>query len=104
MRLEFHPEAELELIAAAVHYEEQVLGLGQRFEAEIHHATHLLLAQPNIGVPVDSNLRKFILIRFPFALYYSVTLMCCALRRLHSNAAVQAIGSQESSLSVSDGC
>lgn len=73
MRLEFHPEAELELIAAAVRYEEQVLGLGQRFEAEVHHSTQLLLAQPEIGVPVDSNLRKFILIRFPFVLYYSVT-------------------------------
>lgn len=73
MRLEFHPEAELELIAAAVHYEEQVSGLGQRFEAEIRHATHLLVDQPEIGVSVESNLRKFILIRFPFALYYSVT-------------------------------
>jgi hypothetical protein len=28
MRLEFHPEAELELIEAAVHYEVQVPGLG----------------------------------------------------------------------------
>lgn len=73
MRLEFHPEAELELIAAAVHYEEQVPGLGQRFEAEMHHATHRLLDQPEIGLPIDPDLRKFILTRFPFTLYYSVT-------------------------------
>lgn len=29
MKLEFHPEAELELIEAAVHYELQVPGLGE---------------------------------------------------------------------------
>jgi plasmid stabilization system protein ParE len=73
MRLEFHPEAELELIEAAVYYETQVLGLGGRFESEIRRATDLLLDQPGIGLPADPNLRKFILTRFPFTLYYSVT-------------------------------
>ena len=34
MRLEFHPEAELELIEAAVYYDNQVPGLGERFELE----------------------------------------------------------------------
>lgn len=72
MRLEFHPEAELELIEAAVYYERQVVGLGERFEAEIRRATDLLLAQPEIGIPADQNLRKFILTRFPFTLYYAV--------------------------------
>ena len=65
MRLEFHPEAELELIEAAVHYELQVPGLGRRLEAEIRRATDLLLQQPEIGPPVDPDLRKFILARFP---------------------------------------
>ena len=73
MKLEFHPEAELEFIETAVHYERQVLGLGGRFEAEIRRATDLLLDQPNIGVPLNPDLRKFILTRFPFTLYYSFT-------------------------------
>jgi plasmid stabilization system protein ParE len=73
MRLEFHPDAELEFIEAAVHYERQVPGLGGRFEAEILRATDLLLDQPEIGLSADLNLRKFILTRFPFTLYYSVT-------------------------------
>ena len=73
MRLEFHPEAELELIESAVYYEKQVPGLGERFESEIRYATDLLLDQPEIGPLVDPNLRKFILTRFPFTLYYSVT-------------------------------
>ena len=72
MRLEFHPDAEVEFIEAAVFYERQVSGLGGRFETEIRRATDLLLDQPDIGVPVDRDLRKFILTRFPFTLFYSV--------------------------------
>jgi plasmid stabilization system protein ParE len=72
MRLEFHPEAELEFIEAAVHYERQVRGLGWRFEVEIRRATDLLLGQPQIGLSVEQDLRKFILNRFPFTLYYSL--------------------------------
>jgi len=73
MRLEFHPEAELELIESALYYDKQVPGLGERFESEIRYATDLLLDQPEIGPLVDPNLRKFILTRFPFTLYYSIT-------------------------------
>ena len=73
MRLEFHPEAELELIEAAVYYDKQAPGLGERFESEIRYATDLLLDQPEIGLLADPDLRKFILTRFPFTLYYSVT-------------------------------
>lgn len=73
MKLEFHPEAELELIEAAAYYEHQVPGLGERFEAEVRRATDLLLEQPEIGTPADPVLRTFVLNRFPFTLYYSVT-------------------------------
>jgi len=76
MRLEFHPEAELELIEAAVHYELQVPGLGERFETEVWRATDLLLEHPEIGRPADPKLRQFVLNRFPFTLYYS-----CDIRR-----------------------
>jgi len=41
MNLEFHPEAELELIEAADFYEREVPGLGERFEAEVRRATDL---------------------------------------------------------------
>ncbi len=73
MRLEFHPEAELELIEAALHYELEVPGLSERFESEIRRATDLLLEHPEMGRPVDPNLRQFVLPRFPFTLIYSVT-------------------------------
>jgi hypothetical protein len=35
MILEFHPEAELELIEASVYYEHAAPGLGERFEQEV---------------------------------------------------------------------
>jgi len=73
MRLEFHPEAEVELIEAAAHYELQVPGLGERFHAEMQRATEVLLEHPEIGSPADPHLRKFVLNRFPFTLYYSAT-------------------------------
>ena len=72
MKLEFHPQAELELIEEAAYYELKVPGLGERFEAEVRRATDLLLEHPEIGHPADPDLRKFVLNRFPFTLYYSV--------------------------------
>ena len=73
MKLEFHPEAELELIEAAAYYEEQVPALGWRFEAEVRNALELLLERPHLGAEADSVLRKFVLVRFPYTLFYSVT-------------------------------
>jgi plasmid stabilization system protein ParE len=64
MKLEFHPEAEMELIEAAAHYELQVLGLGERFESEVRRATDILLEHSDIGSPADPHLRRFILNRF----------------------------------------
>jgi plasmid stabilization system protein ParE len=73
MKLEFHPQAEIELIEEAAYYEAQVPGLGWRFEDEVRSAACLLLEQPNIGHPADHHLRRFPLRRFPFTLYYSVS-------------------------------
>ncbi|MBL8527692.1 MAG: type II toxin-antitoxin system RelE/ParE family toxin [Burkholderiales bacterium] len=63
----------MELIEAAEYYELQVPGLGERFEADVRRATDLLLVHPEIGAPADPVLRKFVLNRFPFTLYYSVS-------------------------------
>ena len=80
MRLEFHPEAELEFIEAAVHYELRVPGLGGRFGSEVRRATDLLLEHPEIGHPVDPNLRQFVLHQFPFRLFLQRDIRCAAHR------------------------
>ena len=73
MRLEFHPEAELEFLEAAAYYELRVVGLGQRFGADVRRTLDMLLAPPEIGIAVDTDLRKYALQRFPFSLIYGLS-------------------------------
>ena len=73
MNLEFHPEAELELTEAALYYELEVPGLGERLGAEVWRATDLLLEQPELGHRIDPDLRQLVLRRFPFTLIYSAS-------------------------------
>jgi hypothetical protein len=61
MKLEFHPEAEQEFIAAAFRYESEVFGLGQRFYVEVNAATAVLLQYPDIGSPIEGDVCKFVL-------------------------------------------
>ena len=73
MKLGFHPEAEQEFLEAVLRYEAKVPGLGERFHAEVHAASTALLQYPEIGSPVEADLRKLVLERFPYSLIYSYT-------------------------------
>jgi plasmid stabilization system protein ParE len=73
MRLKFHPEAEFELIQAALYYDQKVKDLGDHYKAEVRHATEVLMNQPLIGRRIGAYLRQFFLRRFLFRLIYSVT-------------------------------
>jgi toxin ParE1/3/4 len=95
MKLEFHPEAEVELLEAAEYYELQVPGLGERFGAEVRRATDLLLLHPELGAPVDADLRNFVLSRFPFTLIYSASPAELRVEAWHISVAVPATGARE---------
>lgn len=71
MNCEFHPEAEQELQEAALRYESDVPGLGRLFRDEVSHAIQVILEYPELGSPVDDELRHFVLARFPFAVVYA---------------------------------
>jgi len=73
MIYEFHPEAEQELVEAAAYYERNVTGLGERFGSEVRHAIERLLEYPAHGVPMDTDLRRIMVTRFPYFLIYSFT-------------------------------
>jgi plasmid stabilization system protein ParE len=73
MIYEFHPDAEDEFIEAAAYYERNVPSLGERFAHETHQAIEQLLKYPEIGSPIDPNLRRIVLTRFPYYLIYSFT-------------------------------
>ena len=64
MRLEFHPEAEWELIAAAAYYEREVPGLGARFADEVGRVIDVLQRAsrdqcPCRGRPARLGLNQF---------------------------------------------
>jgi len=73
MIYEFHPEAEQEFVEAAAYYERNVRGLGERFGSEVRHAIERLLEYPELGSPIDADLRRLLLTRFPYFLIYSFT-------------------------------
>jgi len=70
MRVEFHPEAQLELAQAALHYEEQLPGLGLDLNAEVERTVSLLVVAPRMGSLLDAEHRRFSVQRFPFSLIY----------------------------------
>ena len=66
MIYEFHPDAEEEFIEAAAYCERNVPSLGERFAHETYQAIEQLLKYPEIGSPIDPNLRRIVLTRFPY--------------------------------------
>jgi plasmid stabilization system protein ParE len=67
----FDSEAEDELRAAASYYENQRAGLGDDFVAEVEQGVQRILQMPQ-AFPLHSasGLRKCILRRFPYTIYF----------------------------------
>ncbi len=75
MTIRFHPEATRELIAATDWYENAQEGLGTALLVEITRALDLVAEQPLRwplwpGLKADTQIRRFLLARFPFAIAY----------------------------------
>ncbi len=71
MTIDFHSEARKELFNAASYYEDQVIGLGDEFIEEIEKVLEVIRQQPDSGVEITENERRFLVPRFPFAIIYS---------------------------------
>ena len=72
MHLIHHPDAEAELIEAARYYEQQVPTLGAQFLHTVDRAVAVILESPERWRPIEADVRRFLLPRFPFAIYYRV--------------------------------
>ena len=72
MRVVSHPEAEQELEAAALWYEERQPGLGEMFLDEFEATLRRILVAPERWRRVRGENRKLNFHRFPFAIIYSV--------------------------------
>lgn len=72
MKVRFLPEADAEFRESVRYYEDKAQGLGFAFITEVHRVVAIVASQPGIGSPVDNELRKFVLRRFPYNLIYAV--------------------------------
>lgn len=66
----FLPEAEQEMIEAALYYQSQASGLGVDFLAEVERALKFIVASPTTYPIIEGELRRRILKRFPFGVLY----------------------------------
>ena len=70
MRVEYHPAAATELIAAVHFYEDRVAALGERYLAEVNRAIERVCEHPLRWPVLEADIRRYVLSDFPCAIYY----------------------------------
>jgi toxin ParE1/3/4 len=68
--VEFHPEAQGEVISAARFYESQTQGLGLDFILTVQRSYERLRESPTIGSPFGRRFRRLLVPKFPYGLLY----------------------------------
>ena len=66
----FHPTARRELEEAIDSYNAERQGLGSEFREEVQRVLALLTRFPRLGQPVRGSVRRMMLSRFPYHIYY----------------------------------
>jgi len=66
----FHPVARRELEEAIDYYNAESQGLGSEFREEVQRVLALLTRFPRLGQPVRGSVRRMMLSRFPYHIYY----------------------------------
>jgi plasmid stabilization system protein ParE len=72
-RLVLRPQAETELLDARDWYEDQHPGLGGAFATEVERAVGGILQAPLAYPRVQGEIRRALLRRFPYAIYFRAT-------------------------------
>lgn len=72
-RLVYRSEAFADVAEAFSWYQAQRADLGREFDAALHSTVTLLRQAPELGPVVHRGLRRILLSRFPYAIYYSLT-------------------------------
>ena len=72
MKSRFHEAADAELTEAILYYDAKVLGLGDRFLAEVKAATLRIEQYPEVAQVIDLGVRAKVLTSFPYSLMYVV--------------------------------
>lgn len=67
-----HSEAIEELDSAVSYYEDQTVGLGLDFLAEVEQVLSKIQQNPNLGAVYKvAGLRRYVIQRFPFLVFYA---------------------------------
>jgi plasmid stabilization system protein ParE len=72
MKLLYHPLAVQEIVETTKFYEGRSGGLGAAFLEQIDAAAERLLADPRRWPVIEHDIRRIMLKRFPFGLYFRV--------------------------------
>lgn len=86
MRIEFLPEAIIELHDAIQYYELQVEGLGTNFKSVAESTIKRIAVFPTAWSIVRPNIRKCIMHKFPYNILYSIednTILIIAIAHHH---------------------
>ncbi len=73
MTIVFLKIAQAELDDAFAWYEEQAIGLGYEFLGELDQALRLVVSFPLLHAIVSNDVRRCLLNRFPYAIYYGLS-------------------------------
>lgn len=72
MPIDFLPEAEQEMIEAALYYQSLSSGLGDDYLAEVERAVHSIATSPQTWPILEGDLRRRLIKRFPFGVLYRI--------------------------------
>jgi plasmid stabilization system protein ParE len=72
MEVKFNELAVREMNDAIAYYELQYSGLGAAFKVEIKKAVDRIIKYPKAWTIVDEDIRKYILHKYPYNVYYSL--------------------------------
>lgn len=68
----FLPEAEQEMLEAAIYYQSQASGLGVDYLSEVERAVQAITKSPNTWPIIKGELRRRLVRRFPFGILYRI--------------------------------
>ncbi len=68
--ISFHPEAEAELIASALYYDEQEEDLGKRFLTSVEDSLARIKINPQLFPVIDGDVKRCLTRTFPFGVLF----------------------------------
>lgn len=72
MKFKFHPEALSEYISSIRYYSNISKSLALDFVTDIENSINQILEFPKSCNEINENIRKYVIKRFPYCIYYSI--------------------------------